>query len=283
MGFCWGKRKWPRRPLLRSWAEPFEYRLSEFGIVGRSRCIGRQFCEGKHDLVVDHRLDRLGGIHDRDAGSDARSNVQKLVADERVDCLIFDDEVKAEKCEISENLDRSDLTALERDQHVARWIELTEGAANASQVVTHKKRGQQPEGINAASRELGIGRMELGLEEIPAHIVTLSSLQRQIAECDENLCGPKLTSAEEAMFTARRKQAYVALHPETRNGATGRGRPKLPQDEEANPADRFTLDNCIKSSRRWYCGAGSLDGRITGSCVFPMLATAMVVASPVFG
>ena len=28
--------------------------------------------------------------------------------------------------------------------------------ANASQIATHKKKGQQPGGINAASRELGI-------------------------------------------------------------------------------------------------------------------------------
>lgn len=66
-----------------------------------------------------------------------------------------------------------------------------------------------------------VAAKRIGLKEIPAHIVTLSSLQRQIAECDENLCGPKLTTAERALFTRRRKEAYEALHPETRKGVAG--------------------------------------------------------------
>lgn len=66
------------------------------------------------------------------------------------------DDVAAELAMISENLHRSDLTALQRDVQVARWIELTD--SNASQSATHKKRGQQPGGVNAASRELGIKR-----------------------------------------------------------------------------------------------------------------------------
>lgn len=36
---------------------------------------------------------------------------------------------------------------------------------------------------------------------------------------DENLCGPALTPSEKARFTARRKEAYEALHPETKRGA----------------------------------------------------------------
>ncbi|MDD2862574.1 MAG: ParB N-terminal domain-containing protein, partial [Acidiphilium sp.] len=68
----------------------------------------------------------------------------------------------------------------------------------------------------------GLHRLEacksLGLVSIPAHIVTLTELQRQIAECDENLRGPRLTPSERALFTQRRKEAYEALHPETRNG-----------------------------------------------------------------
>lgn len=58
----------------------------------------------------------------------------------------------------------------------------------------------------------------LGLVEIEANIVSLSDLECQIAECDENLCAPQLSPAERAMFTKRRKEAYEALHPETRNG-----------------------------------------------------------------
>lgn len=58
----------------------------------------------------------------------------------------------------------------------------------------------------------------LGHTEIEANVVDLSDLECQIAECDENLCAPKLTPAERALFTRRRKEAYEALHPETKHG-----------------------------------------------------------------
>lgn len=87
----------------------------------------------------------------------------------------------------------------------------------------------------------------LGLVDIPAHVVDLSELQRQIAECDENLCGPKLTPSERATFTRRRKEAYEALHPETKVGATGAGRDKVRQVGEAN--DRFTSDTAKKTGQ----------------------------------
>lgn len=58
----------------------------------------------------------------------------------------------------------------------------------------------------------------LGLVEIEANILDLPDLERQIAECDENLCAPQLTPADRAMFTKRRKEAYEALHPHARHG-----------------------------------------------------------------
>lgn len=58
----------------------------------------------------------------------------------------------------------------------------------------------------------------LGLVEIEANILDLSDLQCQIAECDENLCAPQLTPSDRARFTKRRKEAYEALHPESKHG-----------------------------------------------------------------
>ena len=97
----------------------------------------------------------------------------------------------------------------------------------------------------------GLHRLEacrqVGMTEIEAHIVTLGDLERQIAECDENLCGPKLTPAQKAFFVMRRKHAYEALHPETRNGAAGSGRPKVRQLGEA--VQRFTADTAVRTGR----------------------------------
>lgn len=58
----------------------------------------------------------------------------------------------------------------------------------------------------------------LGLAEVPAQIVEISELERQIAECDENLVGSVLSKAERAIFTRRRKEAYEALHPHAVHG-----------------------------------------------------------------
>lgn len=84
----------------------------------------------------------------------------------------------------------------------------------------------------------------LGLVEIPAQVVTLSELDRQIAECDENLCAPHLTPAERAEFTARRKEAYEAKYPETKNGVIG----ALARHAPAKLADAsFTADTAAKT------------------------------------
>lgn len=99
-------------------------------------------------------------------------------------------------------------------------------------------------GLIAGAHRLEACR-RLGLAEIPAHVVELGELERQIAECDENLCGTKLTPSEKALFTKRRKQAYEALHPETRNGENQHTRVR--QFGEGSTAERFTADTAAKT------------------------------------
>jgi ParB family chromosome partitioning protein len=72
----------------------------------------------------------------------------------------------------------------------------------------------------------------LGLVEIEANILDLTDLECQIAECDENLCAAQLSPSDRARFTARRKDAYEALHPETRHGGDRKS------DQVANSATR---------------------------------------------
>jgi hypothetical protein len=88
----------------------------------------------------------------------------------------------------------------------------------------------------------------MGCEFIPANIVEIGELQRQIAECDENLCGTRLTPSERAMFIKRRKEAYEALHPETRRGAVGRAGKKSPQIEDSWAPKSFAEDTAEKTA-----------------------------------
>lgn len=74
----------------------------------------------------------------------------------------------------------------------------------------------------------------LGLVEIEANVLDLSDLQCQIAECDENLCAPQLSPSDRARFTKRRKEAYEALHPETKHGANQHSRPDEPAQSFAS-------------------------------------------------
>lgn len=79
--------------------------------------------------------------------------------------------------------------------------------------------GQKIDGFQLVA---GLHRLEackdLGWDDIPVAVVDLDEQRRVIAECDENLCGSVLTPSERATFTLRRKEAYEALHPETKNG-----------------------------------------------------------------
>lgn len=110
--------------------------------------------------------------------------------------------------------------------------------------------GQAAEGYGVLA---GAHRLEackrLGIDPVPVTVLDLDEPRRIIAECDENLCAPTLTPAERAVFTAERKKAYQALHPETKHEETlhrGPGR-KLCDPETRAP--RFTADTAAKTGR----------------------------------
>jgi len=89
----------------------------------------------------------------------------RLLGLEEIDAFVmYGTDVEYRLWEISENLHRAELTRLERDEHVAEWIKLTEEKQDddASPLGTHeqKKAGQQAGGINAAARELGVGKSD---------------------------------------------------------------------------------------------------------------------------
>ena len=61
--------------------------------------------------------------------------------------------------EIAENLHRSELTVLERSEHIAEWVRLTEKKLGQVAPVSKGGRGQEG-GVRAVSRELGVERTD---------------------------------------------------------------------------------------------------------------------------
>jgi ParB/RepB/Spo0J family partition protein len=120
--------------------------------------------DGRYKLVAGrHRVEAL-----------------RVMGKDRIDVRVVDfDDVEARLWTISENLHRNELNALQRSEHIAEWIRLTE-ASQSSQVETieserddgatvhevlrqvdAKPQGGRPEGgVRAAARELGITEPE---------------------------------------------------------------------------------------------------------------------------
>lgn len=90
----------------------------------------------------------------------------KYIGERYIPCVVRDcTETDARKWEISENLHRADLTALERSEQAAEWIDLVDRELISFQVETKSKSesnprgsGRKESGVNAASRELGISQ-----------------------------------------------------------------------------------------------------------------------------
>lgn len=88
----------------------------------------------------------------------------KSLGKESVECDVYNvDPLRAELMEIAENLHRADLTALQRDEQIARWIELTTAKNEIEKPVQPAQvsggRGNKG-GLSDAARELGVERTD---------------------------------------------------------------------------------------------------------------------------
>lgn len=106
-------------------------------------------------LVTDER----GEVPVLIAGRHRLAALRQL-GEETAMCAVHEgDERDARLWEIAENLHRAELTVLERSEHVAEWVRLTNEKVAQLEPPTG---GRQPkeEGIRKAARELGVDRNE---------------------------------------------------------------------------------------------------------------------------
>ena len=96
---------------------------------------------------------------------------------------------------------------------------------------------------------------QLGWTAIDANIKSLTELEAELAEIDENLVRNELTALERAEELARRKRVYLVLYPETKHGAQGGGREgkgtrlKTETAESAVSVPSFVEDSSAKIGR----------------------------------
>jgi ParB-like chromosome segregation protein Spo0J len=126
----------------------------------------------------DQRWKLVAGLHRVEAA-------RRLGWHEIQAVIMVGSEREARLWEIAENLHRADLTVLERAEHLAEWIRLTEAEVSAQ--VAPKPQGGRPEsGIRAAARELGIERTEAQRSIKIASIVPEAKESARKAGLDDN-------------------------------------------------------------------------------------------------
>ncbi|MFW6027891.1 MAG: ParB/RepB/Spo0J family partition protein, partial [bacterium] len=108
---------------------------------------------------------------------------------------------------------------------------------------------QGAEGFDEFSLVSGAHRLAacqaLEMKTVRASIIEATDLEVRLLEIDENLIRRELSPLDRAVFLARRKDVYEALHPETRHGARGGRESKQPQNVE-NDTMSFSISTAEK-------------------------------------
>jgi len=172
------------------------------------------------------------GLHRREAAM--------RLGTEQLECVVFDDAAAARLWEISENLHRSDLTALERDTHIAEWIRLTETkqAEGISRQPDAKQKAGRPEGgTRAAARELGISEPDARRAKA---VGSLSPAAKKAAK-DQRLDNNRSVLIKAAKKETAAEQVAVIEKHAAAPKAAAREKP-LTNTKATEPAEARTTD-----------------------------------------
>jgi ParB family chromosome partitioning protein len=105
-----------------------------------------------------------------------------------------------------------------------------------------------PDNRLIAGRHRYVACRTLGWTDIPATVVDLDGLREELVTIDENLRRKKFTVLDEAQLLARRKEVYLALHPDVRHG--GRRTPSGHNGHLGTPSFSQDLASKTGSSAR---------------------------------
>lgn len=98
--------------------------------------------------------------------------------------------------------------------------------------------------------EKTIVRFYYGFKTIPAIVIDCTELHAELAEIDENLVRNNLTELQQGIQLNRRKDIYLELYPDTKNGAMGGGNSGLGTKEKTeNDTVSFSVDAASKTGK----------------------------------
>jgi ParB-like chromosome segregation protein Spo0J len=144
----------PRRPIVEATVARLVESIGKLGLLNPPTVRIVNNLNDPIDGELDSAYVLVAGRH--------RVEACKRLGIEQIECSLVDvDATGARMMEIAENLDRAELTALERDEHVAEWIRLADLQSRQPDANEKSKRedgrGHRHEGgVRAASRELGL-------------------------------------------------------------------------------------------------------------------------------
>jgi ParB-like chromosome segregation protein Spo0J len=219
----------PLRPLIDAEVKRLAISMQQIGMMTP---ITVRYHDNIPSADSDDSFELITGRH--------RVAAAKLLGWEIIDAIeIVCSDVDAKLWEIAENLHRADLTTLQRDEQVAMWIELTEQKNNdVAQVAPHRKAGQQPGGIRAASRDLGIDRDDANRA---VKVASLSDEAKDAAR-EHGLDDNRTALLEAARETEPAAQVAAIVERATRT-------PKLPDvGREPKLSEFKRVDGTIKAA-----------------------------------
>lgn len=153
----------------------------------------------------------------------------KALGVESISCIEMDSgDIEAQLWEIAENLHRAELTALERDQHIAKWVELSDCKLAQSAQVSRGGRGKRG-GLSEATRGLGVDRTDAQRAIKVASLSEDAKAEAVKAGLDDNRTA-LLAAAKET--TAAAQKAVIAGYAEKKSS----DRNKIDGDVKARAA-----------------------------------------------
>jgi ParB-like chromosome segregation protein Spo0J len=222
----------PRRPVRAADVDRLAESMSKIGLqtpISIRYFPDRPGLDGTADSMV-----LVAGAH--------RLAAAKKLGWDSINCVVLDfGDVEAELWEISENLHRAELSALERDEQIAKWVDLVGRKRVQPEQVSVGGRGNKG-GEAQASRELGLSRPDVHRAVKVAALAPEAKKAARAAGLDDNRSALLEAAKEKTPATQVNViKGIAALKQDTRKKKKSRKPRWAPPKSTPEQRDEFDL------------------------------------------